>query len=170
MFTLKIENSRGDLIQLSQNESSYQITNIEGLNPPEAEVYTSAVANMDGQKFKSSKLQMRNIVITFKVNGEVEKNRLNIYKYIGTKKWCKIYYKNGIRDVYAEGYCETIECPLFEMKQEMQLSIVCPDPYLQSIESIYTDISKVIGLFEFPFAIEKTGIEIAKWTKTEKLQ
>lgn len=168
MFTLKIENSRGDLMQLSQNEGSYQIVNIEGLNPPEADLYTNAVVNMDGQKFKSSKLQMRNVVITLKINGEVEKNRLNIYKYIGSKKWCKIYYTNGNRDVYTEGYCETIECPLFEQKQEMQISIVCPNPYLQSLEAIYIDISKTIGLFEFPFDIAESGIEIAEYNENRR--
>lgn len=161
MFTLRIENSKGQIIQLTQNESSYQVVNVEGLNPPKSNIYTNPVANMDGAKFKSSKIDMRNIVITVKISGEVEKNRLNLYRYINTKKWCKIYYTNGSREVYAEGYCETIETDLFSMKQEVQISILCPDPYLRSIETIYYDLSKVYGAFRFPFAIDSVGIEFS---------
>ena len=161
MFTLKIENTKGEILQLTQNESSYQVIGIAGLNPPKANVYTNPVAGMDGNKFKSSKLEMRNIVLTFKINGDVEQNRLNIYRYIGTKKWCKISYKNGNRDVFIEGYCETIECGLFDIKQEMQISIICPDPYLKSLKTIYTDISKMFGAFQFPFAIDEEGVEIS---------
>lgn len=161
MFNLKIENAKSEVLQLTQNESCYQVVNIDGLNPPKADIYTNPIAGMDGEKFKSSKLEMRNIVLTFKINGEVEQNRLNVYRYIGTKKWCKIYYKNESRDVYIEGYCEAIECKLFDIKQEMQISIVCPDPYLKSLETIYADISKVFGAFIFPFAIDEEGIEIS---------
>lgn len=163
MFTLRIENQKGQEITLTQNESEYQVIDVEGLNPPKANIFTNAVANMDGQKFKSSKLEMRNIVLTIKVNGHAEENRINLYSYFRIGGWCKIYYKNGSRDIYVEGYCETIECPLFTMNQQMQVSIICPDPYLKSVDVIMADLSKVLGLFVFPFAIEKEGVPFASF-------
>lgn len=163
MFTLKIENKKGQHITLTQNESNYQVINIEGLNPAKASVFTNAVANMDGQKFKSSKLEMRNIVLTVKINGDAEENRINLYSYFKTGKWCKIYYKNNSRDVHIEGYCETIECPLFTMNQQMQISIICPDPYLKSVEIISADISKLLSAFTFPFAIKEEGIAFSTY-------
>lgn len=162
MFTIKIENEKGNEIELTQNESNYQVINVEGLAPPKAQLYTSAVASIDGEKFKSSKLDMRNLVLTVKINGDAEANRINLYKYFGAGKWCKVYYKNSSRDVFIEGYVETIECPLFTVDQQMQISIVCPSPYLRSVEIIYTDISIVIAGFTFPFTIDETGVIISQ--------
>lgn len=161
MFTLKVENKNKQILELTQNEENYQVVHVDGLNPPEAEIYTNAVAGMDGEKFKSTKLQMRNLVLTIKINGDVEANRLHLYEYFRTGAWCKIYYSNDSRSVFIEGYVETIENDLFTISQEMQVSIVCPDPYLKSLMTIYADISKVFGMFEFPFDISAEGIEFA---------
>lgn len=162
MFTLKIENTKRNEIELTQNESNYQVIDIEGLDPPKAQLYTNALASMDGEKFKSSKLDMRNLVLTVKINGDVETNRINLYKYFGAGKWCKVFYKNGTRDVFIEGYVETIECPLFTINQQMQISIVCPTPYFKSVDIIYTDISVVVAGFTFPFTIDESGVIISQ--------
>lgn len=162
MFNLKVENKKGSVIELTQNESNYQVINVEGLDPPKAQLYTNPVVNMDGEKFKSSKLEMRNLVLTVKINGDVETNRINLYKYFGAGKWCNVYYKNGTRNVFIEGYVEAIECPLFTINQEMQVSIICPSPYFKSVEIIYTDISVVVAGFTFPFTIDEAGIVIAQ--------
>ena len=51
---------------------------------------------------------------------------------------------------------------LFEMSQEIQISILCHQPYFVAMETIITEMSKTLDLFEFPFAIEKEGIEISR--------
>lgn len=157
MFTLKVENKTGSVLTLTQNEGNYQIVNIDGLNPPNAVINSSEVAGMDGSIFNSSKLQERNIVLDLKINGEVEVNRLFLYRYFRTKQWCRLYYTNGSRDVYIEGYVETIECNLFELGQTMQISIVCQDPYFKALDEITTDISKEISAFVFPFSFGGEG-------------
>lgn len=158
MYVLKVENTRGEIFTLSQNEANYQIIKIEGLNPPNATINSAGVAGMDGSQFNSSKLEDRNIVLTVKINGEVEANRLRLYRYFRTKQWCKLYYKNGSRDVYIEGYVETIECDLFEIGETMQISIICNDPYFKAMEELVTDISLVLGHFVFPFAFGGNGV------------
>lgn len=162
MYSLTVENKKGQRLLLTQNESIYQIVNIDGLNPPQAEIYTNAVANMDGEKFKSSKLHMRNLVLTVKINGDAEQNRLSLYNYFGTGKWCRMYYRNGSRNVHIEGYCETIDASPFTNSEEMQVSIVCPNPYFKSLELIHADISKVLGRFIFPFSIDENGIAFSQ--------
>lgn len=158
MFNLKVENANGQQLTLTHRESEYQVVQIDGLNPPNALLNSSTVAGMDGSRFASSRLEARNIVITIKVNGDVEANRLFLYKYFRTKQYCKIYFKNGSRDVYAEGYVETIETNLFENGQSMQISIVCHNPYFKAVDEIVNDISQVIGVFEFPFAFGADGV------------
>lgn len=153
MFTLKIENSKGSIIELTHNEENYQITDISGLNPPNANINTSNYANGDGSSFNSSKIPNREVVITVYINGDVQKNRLTLYKYFRNKEWCKIYYKDDSRDVFIEGYVQTLEVTPFVQKQVAQISILCPNPYFKDVETIVQSISKSIKKFTFPFSI-----------------
>ncbi|MDE5763742.1 MAG: phage tail family protein [Ruminococcus sp.] len=154
MFSCRIENYTNDILTLTQNENDFQVINIEGLNPPNAQINISAVAGMDGAKFNSSKLDTRNLVIYIKICGDIERNRLKLYSFFVTKQWCKFYYKNNSLDVFIEGYIESVECGLFTDNETMQVSVICTDPYFKSAQEIINDISKVVKLFEFPFAIE----------------
>lgn len=158
MFKLSLENKKGERITLTQRESEYQVVSVEGLNPPAALITSSSVVGMDGEKFQSSKLGTRNLVITVKINGDVEVNRNRLYRYAKTKQYCKVYYQNGTHNVFAEGYADTVEGSLFTNDQRIQISIICHDPYLQSVNEIISDISKVLGLFEFPFSFGAAGI------------
>lgn len=161
MFELKIENKNGILLNLTQNESNYQVVGIEGLQPPAATINLSKNANMDGSTFNSSYLNERNIVLTVKLRGEVEKNRLKLYEFLGTGDYCKIFYSNGSRQVYCEGHAESIENDMFSESQEVQISIICENPYLYALNLIYMDISKDFNVFEFPFSIEESGAELS---------
>lgn len=158
MFTLKFENQNGEIITLSGVESMYQILNVEGLNPPSANIKRSEVAGMDGTKYMSAKLEERNIVLTLRINGNVEKNRIYLYNYFQSKQYCKMQYTNGSRSVYAEGYVENIECGLFTISEQMQISIICPDPYFYDMKEIVTDISHALGAFAFPFSFGASGV------------
>lgn len=153
MFTLKIENPKGAILELTHNEENYQVVNIEGLNPPNATINTSDYANGDGSSFNSSRLSNREIVLTVYINGDVEKNRLTLQKYFRNKEWCKIYFENETRNVYIEGYVQTFEVPIFVQKQAAQISILCPNPFFKDMETIVQSISKVIKKFTFPFSI-----------------
>lgn len=158
MFKLTVENQKQDNLVLTQDESNYQVIHIGGLNPPNAILRLSEVAGMDGTMFGSSKLADREIVITVKINGDVEANRLKLYRFFKTKHYCKLLYKNGARDVYIEGWVESIETDLFAQSQTMQIAVRCPDPYFKAMNEIISDISKVLGLFAFPFSFGANGI------------
>lgn len=154
MFILKVENILGQILELTRNENNYQVTKIAGLNPPRGQINNSAVAGMDGTRFNSSKLEERNLVITVKINGDVESNRLKLYQYFITKERCKIYYKNGQRDVFIEGRVEDVDCDPFANPQIAQISIICEQPYFKSLNMIIDDVSKIVNKFKFPFSIE----------------
>lgn len=161
MFVCKIENTKNNILRLTQNESDFQILSVQGLNPPNAQINTSKIAGLDGSKFNSSTMNERNLVIMIKLRGDVEKNRIRLYSFFRSKEWCKFYYKNNSRDVYIEGYVESIECDLFSDKEIIQVSIICPNPYFRGVEEIIDDISKSLGAFEFPFAINLPGVEFS---------
>ena len=153
MYTARIENKNGGILTLTGDEPTYQVLSIVGLNPPRAQVNTTTIVGMDGAVFNSSKLETRNIVITVKINGDAEKNRLMLYRYFKTKEWCRFYYSNGTLDVSIDGYVESVECNYFSNSERAQISIICPYPYFRSVEQIINDLSAVQGVFEFPFAI-----------------
>lgn len=153
MFTLKIENAKGSVLELTHNEENYQVADITGLNPPNANINTSNYANGDGSSFNSSRIPNREIVITVYINGDIQKNRLELYKHFRNKEWCKIYFEDDERNVFIEGYVQTFEVPRFVQKQVAQISILCPNPYFKDIDTIVQSISKSIKRFTFPFSI-----------------
>ena len=153
MFEAKIENSSGNVLTLTGNEPVYQVIDITGLNPPAAQINTTTIVGLDGAVFNSSKLQTRNLVLTIKINGNIEQNRLLLYSYFRTKEKCKFYYSNNTLDVSIEGYVESVECGLFTNNELAQISILCPYPYFRSLSEVIEDSSNVLKLFVFPFSI-----------------
>lgn len=154
MYTAKIENASGAVFILTGQEAVYQVLDIVGLNPPKAQINTTTIVGMDGAVFNSSKLETRNIVLTVKINGNAEANRLNLYRYFRTKEWCRFYYSNGSVDVFIDGYVESVEVDPFLRGETAQISIICPYPYFRGVDLIIDDISSVTGAFTFPFSID----------------
>lgn len=162
MFEVEVENKKGNKISFVQNED-YAITKITGLGSPDAAINTVNVGSFDGERFNSSKLKMRNIVMTIAISGDIETNRIALYKVFRSKDWIRFKYKNGSRNVYIDGYIESAPIDLFSERQEVQISILCPDPYFKNAEEIIEDMSLVISMFYFPFAIGDAGQTISQY-------
>lgn len=156
MFEVTVENKKGNSISFVQNEK-YAITSITGLGSPDAAINTVNVGSFDGERYNSSKAAMRNIVMTIAILGDIEANRIALYKVFRSKEWIRFKYKNGLRDVFIDGYLESAPIDLFTQNQEVQISILCPDPYFKNAEEIIEDMSLIISMFYFPFAIADEG-------------
>lgn len=167
MYSLKVENDRGNTLELTNNPN-YTVFKIEGLNPPQATINSSVNTTTDGSSINSVRLENRNIVIYMTMEGDVEANRINLYKYFPVKKTVKLYFSNESRDIFIEGTVELIECDLFSQKQVAQISIICPKPYFKDVENLVTIFSDVSSLFEFPFNITKSGVEISAITTNQR--
>ena len=167
MYSLKVENNRGNTLELTNN-LNYTVYKIEGLNPPQATINRSANTTSDGSKINSVRLENRNIVIYTTIERDVEANRINLYKYFPVKKSIKLYFSNGSRKVYIEGTVELIECDMFSNKQVVQISIICPKPYFKDVETLTTTFSDVSNLFSFPFSIGNAGVEISAITTNQR--
>lgn len=160
MYSLKVKNNRGELLTLTNNPN-YTVFKIDGLTPPRATVNSSVNTTTDGSSINSVRLESRNIVIYMVIGGDVEANRINLYKYFPVKKTVALYFSNDSRDIYIEGTVEVIECDLFTNKQVAQISIICPKPYFKDVGNLITSFSDVTGSFEFPFSISANGIEFS---------
>lgn len=151
MFKLTLENAYGDSITFN-NGGAFTIVDIQGLNPPEATINTSEIALMDGAKYNSAKVNMRQINIAFAIEYQASLNRINVYKVLKSKQAVRLYYVGDYRDVFIDGYIQSIDISYFEMKQIVTCSILCPAPYFNEAQSIINEMQNIINSFHFPFA------------------
>nr|DAM20827.1 MAG TPA: tail protein [Caudoviricetes sp.] len=161
MYTLIAENKYGEQLEITNNPR-YVITDIDGLYPPEGVINTTQVANMDGSVFNSSHINDRVITITMAINGPAEANRLLLYRYFKTKYPVRLYYKNGVRDVYIDGYVSKFSVEYFEKKQTAQIEISCPMTLFRAVKESVTEFANIENMFVFPFAIEVAGIPFSE--------
>lgn len=160
MFTLKVKNNRDEVLNLTGNKN-YNVYKIIGLNPPQANINASVNTTTDGSRINAIRLENRNIVLYISIEGDIEKNRIELYKYFPIKKTVTLYFTNGIRNVFIEGTVEVIECDLFSNRQFAQISLICAKPYFKQAKELITTFSDIVPLFEFPFEIEEEGIEFS---------
>lgn len=153
MFCLKVENARGEIFELTHDTKNYAIVHVDGLTPPKSLINTSVGGVMDGAFYNSARVDQRNIVLTVVLNGDIEGNRQRLYKMFPQKSPCIIYFSNANRNVKITGYVEAMEADLFVQREQMQISLICPRPFWESLEVLYHELSRITKLFEFPFAI-----------------
>lgn len=162
MFTLTVERQDGQKLTLTQFKSAYQVK-YTGLGPVNADVITSSLGMVDGEKYNGARVGARNVVLTVYINNNAEANRIRLYGYFAPKSWIKLHYQNGTRRVYVEGYVESFEVDQFSAPQTAQISIICPQTYLTSAEELVLDITNVVDAFEFPFSAPVDGLEFSAY-------
>lgn len=155
MFEIILENKNGDQLTFAQT-GAFTVTDIQGLNPPEATINTSEVALIDGAKFNSAKLNMRTINIAFAIQYGASFNRLAIYKVLKSKQYVKLYYNGDYRKVQIEGYIQSIDIDYFAQKQIVTCCILCPSPYFKEAQEVVNELQAIIAAFHFPFSSTAT--------------
>lgn len=164
-YKLTVENQNNQSLVLTNNRN-YVIRSIDGLTPPIATINSSVVAMVDGAIYNSARVETRNIIINISPLIPVEKNRNMLYTYFPIKKQVRLYYENGTKHVYIDGYVDSIDGSLFDISQTLSISITCLEPYWKSQSLSTADVSDTESLFEFPFAIDKEGTEFSRINKT----
>ena len=154
MYSFTVENQYGEILELTHNDA-YAVKSILGLDPPDGVINTTKNAGQDGSVFNSAYMDERVIIITLAVNWPAEANRINLYRYFKVKYPIKITYKNDSRDVWIIGYTQSVQVAYFDKKETVQITIRCPKPYFNDVETIIQEMSNIIALFEFPFEIEE---------------
>lgn len=157
MFDLSVENEYGESLALTNNPA-YIIKAIDGLNPPEAIINTTLRAGHDGTLFNSAYLDNRLLTITIAINGPAERNRNALYSFFQSGHKSRIYYKNGMRDVYIDGYGQSMPIGFFDEKEIFQVSLLCPDPYFHDIEDSYATNDQVTPQLEFQAEFPSSGM------------
>ena len=153
MLFCKVYKDNGVALDLNGQEPKWQFFNADGLNPPSAQINTTRIAGTYGSRFNSAFLNNRNIVLYLRINGDAERNRRELESFFPTGEKVRMRFTTERSDVFANGYVETVDYALFTINQVMQISVICPDPFLYDWDEIVVDGSDSLGGFEFPFAI-----------------
>lgn len=148
MRIVKIKNN-DNTIELTHNERKWQLLSIKGTNPPNTQLNKSNVVGGHGSIYNSSRNEDRQIVLVLRINGNVEKNRLDLYKYLSTNEYVTLYYKTENIDVYIEGYIVNNDCDPNSDNTLMQITINCLEPFFNDINKVVIDMSSEVDVFEF---------------------
>jgi hypothetical protein len=116
-----------------------QIRNIDGLDPVKASVSTSPRGYVDGVTYTGSDVPARNIVLTIHPNPDwltwtFESLRRLIYQYFMPKRPVRlVFYSDDIGPVEISGIVEGVTVNQFSKDPELQVSVICPDPYFTAL-------------------------------------
>ena len=156
-LSAKVQNAEGELLDLMTRDSlaKFVCSGIQGLNQPPATLNMNHIVGMDGARHNSGYLNTRNLVVTFMLRGDQEESRQELYRYFRTNDLCRFFFQNRNRNVFLDGYVETVECDMFQRQEEAQVSIICPDPFLKDVEETVVELQNSRGEFTFPFAIDQ---------------
>lgn len=150
MLTLvSVSNARGGTLQLPLLDSSagYVVEDIEGLDPVNATLTSSALAQVDGATFQNAQRGTRNITMTLGfapdfVTNTVQSLKSALYDYLLPKANVILgFYMDGSLYATTAGQVETFTNTLFSADPSVDISIICYDPdfYGPSAESSSLD-------------------------------
>ena len=152
MHNLTIQDQYGNTLVFDRIGSPYTISAISGIAAPPVRVNYSESALMDGASYNSIKAEVRTINLAFAIEGpDTEANRLEVYRVLRAKHLIRINYKSKYREVYIEGYVQTMDVTHVEAPQTLTVEILCLSPFWRSAAELVTELSATISTFHFPF-------------------
>lgn len=171
---LTVTNPQGEELTFElrfPEKSGFLITNIDGLGPVNATINSTELASSDGAIFNSSRIGIRNLVITFVLMPfpTVEASRLLSYRMFPIKKKVKLLIETDNRLCETYGYIESNAPIIFSSMVTCQISIVCPDPYFYSEETSRTIFSSIIPTTEFQLWNDSTTLSLLEFGQVNNL-
>lgn len=168
MYELRLENENGDVINVNDGVK-YTVLAALGLNPPSASIFTAKSPNRKGVKYNGSTLNERTIVLQIKILGDIATNRNALYAWVDSEQYCKVSYKNEIKNVYCEGHIQDCDIDLFTNNEVVNVSILCENPYWITVHEESVSLTSVVKNFVFPFAINVAGIPFSTITRSAEV-
>lgn len=117
------------------DKTKYGIVNFTGLDRPDADISRSALAGANASRIGGSQISERNIVLTIRPWIAAEINRQDLYDNLPFDTNLRFYIVTENRCVFIDGRVEKLGGGRFTQDAtDIQLSIVCPFPWFQSVE------------------------------------
>ena len=156
---IQYENAQGEITDI--NNGKIRIVSVTGLSPVSV-INTSTISGYDGADYISSQMPMRNITLLLEVLGDAEVNKQKLYAIFQVKQRGTLYCRSDSRNVKIQCYTEKIDSTLTSNSMEFQVSLLCPQPYFESLHVMTGSIASVIPMFKFPFCPQREGFYVSR--------
>lgn len=131
-----ITNVRSETLSLTLMDASggYAIKEIDGLDPVNATLTTSTLAQVDGAQPQNASRTTRNVTMKLGLEPDflsttVQSLRSNLYNYLMPKANIELgFYLDGSLFAKASGQVESFENAMFSADPEVDISIICYNP------------------------------------------
>lgn len=134
-------------LEMFENNSGYQISNIDGLDPVTASLVSTSFAGLDGEQFQSARRGPRNIKLKLDLVPDFATDtyttlRQKLHSYFMTKTQVSMrFYKTTGLYVDIVGVVEEHSSPTFEQDPVVEISLMCfqpdfIDPRMVTIEGV----------------------------------
>jgi hypothetical protein len=161
--------SRGTTLSLDifENDSGYQLADVDGLNPVKAVLSSSPYVGMDGEDFQSSRRGFRQLKLILDLEPDFETStfyslRLGLYEYLMPQEFVRLrFYTDTGLYVDINGVVEEHSSPMADEDPQVTVTIICfqpdlVDPNMVSIDGSSVSTSTVTNI-NYPGTI-KTGV------------
>lgn len=153
----------GSLLLPVLSTSSYPIREITGLDPVNAALISSSLAQVDGAQFQNARRETRNInmKLGFEPNfitTTVASLRSSLYDFFMPKANITLgFYIDEVLTYLIAGQVESFENAMFSADPAVDISIICYDPDFYAPEAIVVVADTVDGTVEVPISYEGTS-------------
>lgn len=163
LTAVDVVNPLGDTLTLSilAPDNGYPVRDISGLDPVNASLTTSSLAQVDGAQAQNARRDTRNITMKLGLEPNFASNtvaslRSDLYSWFMPKAYLTLnFYIDETLTYTTTGQVETFENAMFTADPEVDISIICYDPDFYDIESNQIFSSTIDGTIETP--IEYAG-------------
>lgn len=152
LHKLDITNRRSMTLSLSmfENESGYQIADIEGLDPVKANLVSTSYAKQNGEQYQGSTRGARDVKIFIDLQPDGESTftslREGLYTYFMTQSEVRLrFHKESGLFVDLVGVVETHSSPSFKEDPQVTISIHCHQPDFLDPRVVIREGSSVDG-------------------------
>ena len=133
----------GATIPISENEN-IQIKAIQGLTEADAIINTSQRIDATGVRITAVGVRARNITMLLCPQNDVSAGRELIYEQFSAGQNVTLLINAKGKQMTIEGIVESVQGDLYEQRQEIQVSIICPIPYFTDandrMQQMLTDV------------------------------
>jgi len=165
LTAVDVVNAIGSTLQLSilNPANGYIVREITGLDPVNATLTSSSLAQVDGAQPQNARRDIRNIVIKLGLEPDyaassVADLRSGLYDYLMPKENVTLgFYIDDALTYEITGQIETFENAMFSADPEVDISIVCYDPDFYSVSETVVAVDTVDGTVETPIVYQGTS-------------
>lgn len=153
-------NPKNELLTMVLNDpwsTGINVKNVTGVSPIGAEIFITPFGSIDGGIFAGARVPSRNIVLTLGMlnnPSDAEASRMVVYNYFRIKDWVNLLFITDSRTLQITGYVESVEADIFSKSEDVNVSIICVDPWFHSTTNDQIGFSGTMPMFEFEFSNE----------------